>query len=259
MKSLTFMRSLIALTERDFKLKYVGSIVGVYWHLIHPIVMIALYSLVFANLMKSRFPLNPSKYAYSFYLCSGLLAWNFFTELANRGCLTLSENKDFIKKLSFKPYILFFASSFACLFNFFIGFVLYSFVILFIDPPSLLHYLTYIGIVLMLGVFGTAFAIILGCLNVFLKDVYYALQIVFQLLFWATPIVYLESSLPVLVKKWIYLNPIFSFIEAMHQTLFFHTMPEPFLMGLIFFWTILGFLVSAFVYTRSISLLRDHL
>lgn len=253
------MRSLGALTERDFKLKYVGSVVGVYWHLIHPIVMIALYTLVFANLMKSKFGLNTSKYAYSLYLCSGLLAWNLFTELANRGCLTLSENKDFIKKLSFKPYILFFASSLACLFNFFIGFALYSLILFVIDPPSVLEYFSFLVLVFLLGIFGTSIAIVLGCMNVFLKDVYYATQIVFQLLFWATPIVYLQSSLPEFAKNLVYFNPVFAFIEAMHQVLFFHTMPELYLVGLTLMWTLLGLLGSAFVYTRSISLLRDHL
>lgn len=259
MKNLRFLRSLTALTERDFKLKYVGSIVGVYWHLIHPVVMIALYTLVFANLMKSKFGMSTSKYAYSLYLCSGLLAWNLFTELANRGCLTLSENKDFIKKLTFKPYILFFASSLACLFNFFIGFVLYSLILFFIDAPSFLEYTTFIFLVLLLGIFGTSFAIVLGCLNVFLKDVYYATQIVFQLLFWATPIVYLQTSLPEFARQWVLFNPVYAYIESMHQVLFFHQMPDLTLWALVFFWTVLGVLGSMFVYTRSISLLRDHL
>jgi len=253
------VRSLSALTERDFKLKYVGSIVGVYWHLIHPIVMVALYTLVFSNLMKSKFDMNSSKYAYSLYLCSGLLAWNFFTELANRGCLVLSENKDFIKKLRFKPYILFFASSLACLFNFFISFGVYNLALVFIDPPSPSEFLSYLGIVFLFGVFGSCFAIVLGCLNVFLKDIYYANQILFQLLFWATPIVYLQSSLPSFAKKMVYFNPVFLFIESMHQILFFHRIPEAFLLGLVLLWTVLGLLISAFVYTRSISLLRDHL
>lgn len=259
MKTLSFVRSLSALTERDFKLKYVGSVVGVYWHLIHPIVMIALYTLVFANLMKSKFGMSTSKYAYSLYLCSGLLAWNLFTELANRGCLTLSENKDFIKKLSFKPYILFFASSFACLFNFFIGFALYSLVLMFVDMPSLSEYLMFLFFVLLMGIFGTSCAVVLGCMNVFLKDVYYATQIVFQLLFWATPIVYLQSSLPDFAKTLAYFNPLYAYIESMHQVLFFHQMPDMNLVLLSLMWTILGFLGSAFVYTRSISLLRDHL
>ncbi len=259
MKKLSFLRSLVALTERDFKLKYVGSIVGVYWHLIHPIVMIALYTLVFSSMMKSKFGMNTSRYAYSLYLCSGLLAWNLFTELANRGCLTLSENKDFIKKLSFKPYILFFASSLACLFNFFIGFTLYTFVLIFLDPPTLLEYLSYLFFVFLLGIFGTSAAIVLGCMNVFLKDVYYAIQILFQLLFWATPIVYLESSLPQFAKAFVYWNPLYSYIECMHQVLFFHTMPSAFLLTLCLMWTVLAFLASSFVYVRSISLLRDHL
>jgi lipopolysaccharide transport system permease protein len=221
--------------------------------------MIALYTLVFANLMQSKFGVSTSKYSYCLYLCSGLLAWNLFTELANRGCLTLSENKDFIKKLSFKPYILFFASSLACLFNFFIGFVLYSVVLLVIDPPSVSEYAVFLALVFLLAVLGTCFAIVLGCMNVFLKDVYYATQILFQLLFWATPIVYLQSSLPEFAKNMVYFNPVFSFLESMHQVLFFHRMPDPYLLGLCLFWVSLGVFGSSFVYTRSISLLRDHL
>lgn len=259
MRSLSFARSLFALTERDFKLKYVGSVIGVYWHLIHPIVMIALYTLVFSNLMKAKLGVNASKYSYSLYLCSGLLAWTFFSELATRGCMILSENKDFIKKLSFKPYILFYASSFASLFNFFIAFGLYTVVLLFLDVPSPIEYLWALLFVLGLGVVGTSFSIILGCMNVFLKDVYYATQILLQLLFWATPIVYLQSSLPDFAKIVVLFNPVYPFIEGMHQVLYFHQSPDLSLLGLASIWILLTVGISSFVYTRSLSLLRDHL
>ena len=95
------------LIRRDFKMRYLGSMMGSYWNIIHPIAMIAIYTLVFAKVMKIRLGgQTTSPYEFTIYLCSGLLPWTAFQEVILRGSTQFHENANFIKKIAFPKEII---------------------------------------------------------------------------------------------------------------------------------------------------------
>lgn len=253
------MRLLLDLTRREFKVRYLGSILGSYWNLIHPLIMILIYTMVFSRVMHNRLGADAGPFSYSIYLCSGLLAWNLLSEIMNRGAVTLLDNAGFLKKLSFPPVILFGASLASAFVNFFISFSIFLVILLIIKPMTPVLFLLYMLTVLLLALFGFGLAVGVGCLNVFTRDFQQMVSVVFQLWFWFTPIVYLTSALPELAKKLLYFNPAFAFIEPLHQLFYFQEVPEAKFWLMMVGWVTLSLAFGAFVYRKLISHVRDHL
>jgi lipopolysaccharide transport system permease protein len=74
---------------------------GAAWTVIKPLAMIIVYTVVFAQVMQSKLPGIGNEFAYSIYLCAGLLTWNYFSEAVNRGQNVFLENANLLKKVNF--------------------------------------------------------------------------------------------------------------------------------------------------------------
>lgn len=251
---------LISLTKREFKLRYLGSLLGSYWNLIHPIVMISIYTVIFSRVMKARLGTDANDtFAYSIYLCSGIFAWNFCTEVVTRSSMCLLENASFLKKIAIPPYIIFGASFLSALVNFCISFGIFSVFLFILRPVAPLHYLSSLVTALLFGLFALGFGVFLGCLNVFLRDVSQIVAMLFQLWFWFTPIIYLFDVLPEFAKKMLLFNPAFPFIDSMHSLIYYNAGVGINNLGLMLLWTVIFGLLGWYTYSKSISLVRDNL
>lgn len=248
---------LTSLIRRDIKVRYLGSLLGAYWNIIHPLMMIFVYTVVFSQVMKARMQIDHGPFSYSLYLCSGLLAWNFFSEVLMKGTTTLIDNAHLLKKVSIPPFILFGMTLGSALFNFIIAFAIYSVLLFALKPVSFVVFLSALLVVLAFGVLGMCFGIILGCLNVFFKDIQQVLIVVFQLWFWLTPVVYLYDFLPVLARQLLIYNPAFPFIEALHELLYKGVYPEASLFATMFLWIMLASGVALLIYRKTIFFVKD--
>lgn len=253
------LRLLYVLTKREYKTRYLGSWLGSYWNFLHPLIMILIYTLVFSSVMKARLGEDKGPFAYSLYLCIGLLPWHFFCEIVNKGATTLVDNADFIKKLAFQPRTLFKASVVSSAINFIISFSLFLIFFFFIKPVDLGLFFTFWVVLSLMAYFASQIGVAFGCLNVFARDVQQLTNIVFQLWFWSTPIVYQSEHLPVWARQILLFNPAYAFIEPMHNLLFDGRYPESFFWFLMLAWVGVSVVISRFIYQRTISLVRDNL
>ena len=87
--------------KREFQMKYRNSMLGAAWTVINPLAMIVVYTVIFSQIMRMRLPGAESNFAYSVYLCAGVLTWGFFAEIVNRSQTVFIENANMLKKLSF--------------------------------------------------------------------------------------------------------------------------------------------------------------
>ena len=70
--------------RREFQAKYSNSLLGAAWTVINPLAMIVVYTVVFSQIMRAKLPGVDSQFAYSIYLCAGVLTWTFFSETVGR-------------------------------------------------------------------------------------------------------------------------------------------------------------------------------
>ncbi len=70
--------------RREFQSKYSNSLLGAAWTVINPLAMIVVYTVIFSQVMQAKLPGVDSKFAYSIYLCAGVLTWTFFAEVVTQ-------------------------------------------------------------------------------------------------------------------------------------------------------------------------------
>ncbi len=239
--------------KRGFQSRYYTSMIGVAWLVLQPLAMILVYTLVFSQLMRARLVgLETNSFSYSIYLCSGILTWNFFTDIINRGQVLFIENANLIKKLKFPkiclPTILGISAvlDFALIFGLFLIFLGVSG-----NFPGW-SFFSFFPVLCIQLFFALGLGITLGVLNVFFRDVRQLMMIVLQLWFWVTPIVYPVATLPQWVQKLLLFNPMAAFIEA-YQAIFVYD-KWPVLSTL---WP--GFLCAVFFCWLGMHLFRRHM
>src|SRR5690554_3704117 len=87
--------------KREFQTKYRNSLLGAAWTIISPLAMIIVYTVIFSQIMRAKLPGIDTVFAYSIYLCAGVLTWGLFAEITGRAQNIFIENANLIKKLNF--------------------------------------------------------------------------------------------------------------------------------------------------------------
>jgi lipopolysaccharide transport system permease protein len=94
------------LVGREVKGRYAGSSIGIYWSIINPLIMLAIYTYVFSVILKVRLGDEPGITNFALYLFCGFLAWNGFQEIVQRSTTVILDNALLIKNLSFPSKVL---------------------------------------------------------------------------------------------------------------------------------------------------------
>lgn len=200
--------------QREFQARYRSSLLGALWAILNPLAMIAVYTLVFSQLMQARLPEVRGEYAYSIYLCAGIFAWGLFAEITGRAQTMFLDNANLLKKLSFPRICLPLVVTLNALTNFAIIFTLFLLFLLFSGQFPGLVVLAALPLLLLQTAFALALGLILGVLNVFFRDIGQLFGILLQFWFWLTPIVYPASVIPEAVRPLLVLNPLIPLIQA---------------------------------------------
>lgn len=205
--------------QREFQAKYHNSLLGVLWTVIHPAAMVLIYTVIFSQVMRTRLPGVDNSFAYSIYLCAGVLTWNFFSEIVMRSQNVFLEYGNLIKKLNFPHLCLPMIVLGSATLNFLIVFILFLlFLIVSGNFPGLVI-LSIVPVLLIQVLFALGLGVSLGVLNVFFRDVGQLFGILMQFWFWLTPIVYATDTLPKAAVNWIQLNPMTPLVNAYQEIL----------------------------------------
>jgi lipopolysaccharide transport system permease protein len=181
--------------------------------------MIAIYTVIFSQVMHARLPGLDDNFAYSIYLCAGVLPWTYFTEVLGRSLTLFLENAALLKKVSFPrislPVILLLSSTvnFAIIFGLFL-------VVLAVTGrfPGWVV----VAMIPLLGLqqaFALGLGMLLGVLNVFFRDVAHLVGVALQFWFWLTPIVYSTTLLSERAREVFAWNPMAQIVGAYQQIL----------------------------------------
>ncbi|QIK39040.1 ABC transporter permease [Caldichromatium japonicum] len=215
-----------ASVQREWRARYLGSQFGLAWAIIHPFALILLYTLVFAKLMHPQLAGYPGPFAYSIYLCAGLLTWNLFSELLGRSVGIFVNNANLLKKLSFPKLSLPMIATLSSLLHYAITLGLFLGLLSIIGQFPGWVVLAVVPVLLVLILFTLGLGLLAGLIDVFYRDVEQLIALVLQFWFWLTPIVYVPAILPAGLQDLLALNPLQPLIFAMHAILLEHQLPN---------------------------------
>ena len=220
LKALWAYRGFIAgSVKREFQSKYRNSLLGAAWTVLNPLAMIIVYTVIFSQVMRAKLPGIDSTFAYSIYLCAGVLTWGLFAEIVTCAQNTFLVHANLLKKLSFPRLCLPVIVVTNALLNFSIVFGLFSVFLLISGNFHGLVYFALLPVLVILVVFAIGLGISLGVLNVFFRDVGQFFGIVIQFWFWLTPVVYTITILPESVRSLMSYNPIVNLMAAFQDIL----------------------------------------
>lgn len=205
--------------KREFQSKYRNSLLGAAWTVLNPLAMIVVYTVIFSQVMKARLPGVDSTFAYSIYLCAGVITWGLFAEITGRAQNIFLEHANLLKKLSFPRLCLPTVVVLNAVLNFAIIFGLFSVFLLITGNFPGWAYLALIPLVAIQVAFSIGLGITLGVLNVFFRDVGQLFGVVLQFWFWLTPIVYPVTILPESLRSIMALNPMAGLVTSYQRIL----------------------------------------
>jgi lipopolysaccharide transport system permease protein len=207
--------------RREFQSKYRNSLLGSAWTILQPLAMITVYTVIFSQVMGNRLPGEQAAFAYSIYLCAGLLTWGLFAEITSRSQSVFLEHANLIKKLQFPRVCLPLIVVLNACINFAIVFALFTLFLLLSGSFPGWVFLALLPVLLIEIVFAIGLGMVLGVLNVFFRDVGQFFTILLQFWFWFTPIVYPAAALPDAARAALAWNPMAALIGAC-QTILLH-------------------------------------
>lgn len=237
--------------KREFQVKYRNSLLGPSWAVVNPLAMIVVYTLIFAQVMNTRLQGSGNTFAYSIYLCAGILTWGLFSEITSRAQNTFLENAGLLKKISFPRLCLPVVLVASALVNFSIIFGLFTLFLVVSGNFPGWSFLAVVPLLLIVVSLSIGLGITLGVLNVFFRDVGQFFGIFLQFWFWLTPIVYPASILPTQAQSLLLLNPMAALVTGFQVSLLNGVWPD---------WGTLVYpaLLSLLLCTVGMHLFRKH-
>ena len=173
------------MTVKELKVKYKRSVLGFVWSFMTPLIMLAVFSLVFALLIHRE-----DMSWFVVYLMSGLLPWLFFVNCLMQSVGSIVGNPGLVKKVYFPREVLPLGAVGANLFHFCMQ-MMVLFLFLFAIRWHFWIYLVLFPAVLLLQlVFTTGLALFISAANVYLRDVQHFVEVATMAWFWLCPIIY---------------------------------------------------------------------
>lgn len=234
---------------RDLKGRFVGSLGGILWAVIHPLVLLVSYTVVFAGIFQVRVPAGLDV-NFPLYLFTGILPWLFFQDSLMRSASCILDNANLVRKTLFPTEILPVSLALSNLITHLMTFAVLLLILIFYGTLSwtvlLLPIYLFLLILLVLGLSWLASA-----LHVFLRDTSQVLNVALVLWFWFTPIFYERNQVPAWLRAFLILNPLTYVVEGYRDVLLRGQVPDWKSLGTLSFCSLLAFALGGLFFRST--------
>lgn len=216
------LRALIVLFAwREFEGRYKGTYLGLVWAFLNPLLSLVVYFFVFNMVLGARFDgaEGAGRSDFALTMFCGIVVYNIFSVSASKAPVSIAEKTSFVKKVAFPLEILPVAALGASLLNAVLGLLMLIPALLIFSPKISCTIHLFPLVLVPICAFTLGVGWFLGALGVFVKDIGQAVQVLLQLLFFVSPVVYPLSAVPEAFRLPLRLNPLTTILENARNTL----------------------------------------
>ncbi len=211
---------------RDLKARYIGSFMGLFWSVIHPIVLLISYTFVFKVIFNQGAPEDSGTDSFALFLFCGFLPWLYFSDVLQRSSTVIVDNANLVTKSIFPSEVLPLTVLLSGLINHLIGFGILLCIIFFTIGKVSLFILMVPVYLLILMIFTLGFSWFISSLNVFVRDVSQVISVILVFWFWFTPIFYSTNRVPRKLFFLVQMNPLAHIVNGYRDCLLRMRMPD---------------------------------
>jgi lipopolysaccharide transport system permease protein len=219
----------LALVRIDLRNRYRRSILGMGWSLLHPIAMTTVLCVVFSQVFKADIK------TFAPYLLTGLTFWGFIVAVVMQGCQSFFQGESYIRQHPAPLAIYPLRTTLSAGFHFLLGFGVAAVLVWSLQGFGNLAALIYlVPTFVLLFIIGWSLAVCMGAANVLFQDCQHLVEVVIQMLFYMTPIMYPPGLLAGRrLLSWIpRLNPLAALLELIRAPLIDGQMPSAWAIGM---------------------------
>ena len=207
------------LVKRDFKKKYKGTVLGMAWSILSPLLMLLVMKLVFTVFFGAGMEHITT------YIFCGNVIFIFFNESTSQGMTSLLGNAGIFTKVNVPKYLFLLSKNVQTIINFALTLVLLLIFCLFDHITFTWKVITLLYPIVMLVLFNFGIGLILSALYVFFRDMQYLWSVFTMLLMYMSAIFYSIDRYSYTVQCLFLVNPVYLFIRYFRKILIEATIP----------------------------------
>ena len=232
------------LVKRDFKQKYKGTVMGMAWSVLSPLLTLLVMKIIFTKLFSRGED-------YTTYLFSGTVFFNFYKEATKGGMTALTGNASIFTKINVPKYLFLLSKNVSAVINFGLTLVLF-FIFVAIDKISFGWHFLWIGYpIVYLIFFNIGVGLILSAMYIFFRDTRYLYDVFVLLLHYCSAIFYYVDSYDnAIIEKLFNINPVYLAIKYVRLVVLDGHPPTLQYHLLMVAWAVFVLLVGGFIYKK---------
>jgi len=217
---------LYQLVRRDFEQRFVGSVIGWVWGLIHPLVLLVSWWFVFQVCLNQTLPPTEVTQNYPLFLFAGMLPWLLFSDTVQRSAASLLEQANLITKTVFPAEMIPISVFLSTLMSHLLALALMVGAAAIVLNHVSVFLLLLPVYMLVIGLLAVGVGWIVASLHVFLRDTAQIMSVVLTFWFWLTPILIPERSFPSWAHFLLVFNPLLYSVRAYRGLLLGSRVPD---------------------------------
>jgi lipopolysaccharide transport system permease protein len=217
---------LFQLVRRDFEQRFVGSVIGWIWGILHPLVLLVSWYYIFVLVLKGTLPPDEVTQNYPLFIFSGMLPWMLFSETVQRSASSLLEHANLITKSMFPAEIVPVAVFLSNLASHLLALALMLVATLYWNHGIGCAALLLPVYLFFIGLFSIGLGWIASSLHVFLRDTAQMVSVVLTFWFWLTPIMVAAQTIPERYRWILRFNPMYYAVDLYRKAFFTSRFPD---------------------------------
>jgi ABC-2 type transport system permease protein len=205
----------VMLAATDFKLRFFGSALGYLWTLMRPLLLFSVLYFVFTEVVR----FGEGIPHYPVYLLSAIVLFTFFSETTSRGVTSLVERESLLRKVRFPRLVIPLSVALHAMFNLGLNLVVVFTFVLASGIAPRASWLELIPLIGLLVVLSTGVTMLLSALYVRYRDMQPIWEVILQVLFYASPVIYVTETLPDSIEREAMASPITAILTQMRHAL----------------------------------------